>query len=502
MRLSTVFQVSFVGALMFSPAMAEDLDQVHEQALKVLRGQATNAPAKPATAPVTAAPATVGDRDGQRKQQNADAEIRRQQQQEERRRKFEQEVQQREMLRQQQRQYDENVARQLGVKQPSAQSPDELHSKALEILRTGQSATTTTTTAPAPAPALTQPIVQPTPPPAAQAAPRPTAPPATTPAPSEDIQERAREILKQQQAEMQKTPSSVQFATPGQTRALTAEPSSDEEAMHQRALEILRGGQPQPQPTTVTIPPRPTPPPSQPATVQKTQSVPAPQPSIQPQPAPTVATTTAPPTETANTDVHSRALDILHQQSSSTVQPAVTQGTGLDPRTQEMIRRQNQELSRQVPSSSLPAASTATVASRPPENLPEHELTPEMESRAREILRQQSTASVQPTPAAAQPAPSTVSPSSASDVQYSKELEARARQQLLDRAQANQTTQPNQTPQPNNTTPTSSSTIPPANNTSTTTANPASDATSPRFTPKLWMSWNTRKINLRLTAPS
>src|SRR6185369_11375049 len=109
--------------------------------------------------------------------------------------------------------------------------------------------TTTTAPAPAPAPALTQPIVQPTPTPtpapAAQAAPRPTPPPATTPAPSEDIQERAREILKQQQAEMQKTPSSVQFATPGQTRSLTAEPSSDEEAMHQRALEILRGGQPQ-----------------------------------------------------------------------------------------------------------------------------------------------------------------------------------------------------------------------------------------------------------------
>jgi hypothetical protein len=493
MRLSTVFQVSFVGALMFSPAMAEDVDKVHEEALKILRGQSTNAPAKPTPAPSVAAPASQSDRDAQRRQQAADAEIRRQQQQEERRRKFEQEVQQRELQRQQQRDRAPGTAPQAGTK-PTALSPEEAHQKALEILHNSQATTPPASPVPAaaqPAPVVAEPApvqptpAQPVPAPIVRPAPAAVAPQAQPPA---DIQDRAREILRQQQAEMQRTPSTAQFAAPRE-RSLTAEPTADEEAMHQKALEILHGGQPQSNPTTAaTVAPTIVPAPAQPATLQNLQPAPA----FQPQSAPTTVTTSSPPAGDAEA-VHQRALEILRQQEGASVQPAARQA--LDPRTQEMLRRQNQELTREAgtpPSSSVPPISSTPVSNIAA--MPQHELAPEMEARAREILRQQeASAAISPaaqpsdvpatapaTTPAVSPAPATATP----EIQYSKELENKARQALLERAQGQQPAQPNNTAAASVTTASSNvstaaaapSTTPPANNTAGSPMNTASDA--------------------------
>jgi len=429
MRLSTVLRFSFVGALMFTPAMADDIDQVHEQALKVLRDQSAPTPAKPASAPAAVSPG-VDNRDALRKQQAADAEQRRQQQQEERRRKFEQEVQQRELLRQQQRQHDENVARQVGVKQPSAISPDEVHQRALDILRGNESAPSAPAAPVQPAP------ISPAPQPVPAAVQQPISPvqPAAQP---EDIQQRARDILRQQQQEMQRSPSSVQFVAPGQNRVLTAEPTPDEQAIHQRALDILHGNQQAPSAATTTLSPVVTTAPTQTTTITTT---PAPAVSVSPQPAPSTLTGSSPSTESADA-VHQRALEVLRQQNA---QPQPVVSRGLDPKTQEILRRQDQELSRQVGSSSsqLPPASNPSIAvtTAPvsnPSTLPQHELAPEMEARARELLRQQEAASgvtQAPTTSSVAVAPS----SNAPQIQYSQELENKARQTILQNSGAQQ----------------------------------------------------------------
>ncbi|MGN6385197.1 MAG: hypothetical protein ACTHMT_03050 [Verrucomicrobiota bacterium] len=186
MRLSTVLQVSFVGALMFTPAMAEDIQQVHEQALKILRAQ------EAAPADASSGSSVREQRETLRRQQAAQAEMRRQQQQEERRRQFEAEQQRRQAVRHQITQSTPTTSN------PGSMSPDEMHEKALAILRNSQpggavSAPASGELAPSQLPKQSVPQAA-----SAVAAPAPTivaAAPDSTPSP--EVQERARQILKQ-----------------------------------------------------------------------------------------------------------------------------------------------------------------------------------------------------------------------------------------------------------------------------------------------------------------
>ena len=158
MRISKVFKASFAGALIFSPAMAQQAGEVHEQAQKVLREQlasgATNASTPAISSPSQilpvqpSRPAGPGDeaarlRGEREARMAAEAQRRmteRDRLQEERRKQFEEYVKERERLRDQQRSHEETAARQAG----QIRNTRDIHSQAQQILRgtpTGGSAT-------------------------------------------------------------------------------------------------------------------------------------------------------------------------------------------------------------------------------------------------------------------------------------------------------------------------------------------------------------------------
>jgi hypothetical protein len=114
----------------------------------------------------------------------------------------------------------------------------------------------------------------------------------------------------------------------------------------------------------------------------------------------------------------------------------------LDPETKEILSRQNAELSKELghTSSSLPQIHSAPTNLG---SLPPHALAPEMEAQARQILRQQEAANT--TAANVRSAPSSGSTVAAAavpaaqaqnQIPYSREAEARARQELLNQPQA------------------------------------------------------------------
>src|SRR5687768_5397375 len=143
MRLSKLFKLSFVGSLIFSPAMAQEADKVHDEALKVLRSQSGNTNQAPSTA--TPAPrSTAGEsrieRDARLKAEAQQRLAERDRLQAEKRRQFEEYVKERERLRQQQRMQDDVLARQPGQPKSTVTPKGNVHDQALDVLRQTQPA--------------------------------------------------------------------------------------------------------------------------------------------------------------------------------------------------------------------------------------------------------------------------------------------------------------------------------------------------------------------------
>src|SRR5688572_9447816 len=182
MRFCKLFQVSFAGALIFSPLMAQEAGKVHDEALKVLRGD-TNQPAAPTSATPSKAPAneTRAEREARLKAEAQQRLVERERVQAEKRRQFEDYVKERERLRQERQ---------------SGGTPGTVHNQAIETLRKSDAPAATTSTTAAPVTTTTQPVATPAPAaPAATPAPVTTSQPA--PAPSNDeVQQRALEILR------------------------------------------------------------------------------------------------------------------------------------------------------------------------------------------------------------------------------------------------------------------------------------------------------------------
>jgi hypothetical protein len=115
----------------------------------------------------------------------------------------------------------------------------------------------------------------------------------------------------------------------------------------------------------------------------------------------------------------------------------------LDPETKEILSRQNAELSKELghTSSSLPQIHSAPTNLG---SLPPHALAPEMEAQARQILRQQEAANTTAPNVRSAPSSSSASVAAAAvpaaqaqnQIPYSREAEARARQELLNQPQA------------------------------------------------------------------
>src|SRR5688572_12616905 len=178
MRFCKLFQVSFVGALIFSPLMAQEAGKVHNEALKVLRGETNQPAAAPAKAPANE---TRAEREARLKAEAQQRLLERERVQAEKKRQFEDYVKERERLRQERQ---------------SAGTPGTVHNQAIETLRKSDAPAATTTTTAAPVTTTTQPVATPAPAaPAATPAPVTTSQPA--PAPSNDeVQQRALEILR------------------------------------------------------------------------------------------------------------------------------------------------------------------------------------------------------------------------------------------------------------------------------------------------------------------
>ena len=417
MRLSTILKISCLSTLVFSPAMAQEAEEVHEQALKVLREQLANPPTNSISRPSLPESRRIeGEIQRDRNEQNmlrreqAEAErARRDQLHDERRQRFEQEMREREFIRQRQRDYDESIARQMRALNPNM-STDEVHSQALSVLR-GETP---------PAEEISQPV------------PQSSAAPATAPVTTATIAPAAEENVVSQ------------------------------EEVHQRALEILRSQQAATQGTTpapVASRPEPAPVAVTPAPVQPV-----------PAPAPVTPTPAAPPREPAPVyaqphinEVHDQALQVLRQQQA---QPAAAQPTaapGPQPSPELVKRMQETGIARTTPRPT-PAPTPAPAATPAPAPRPaaapapaQETLPADLEARAREILREQQ-AQVAAAPAATpQPMarPATAPRTSAAPAntqandQYSRELEEKARQLLQERAQSQPSaTQPAATPAP------------------------------------------------------
>jgi len=133
--------------------------------------------------------------------------------------------------------------------------------------------------------------------------------------------------------------------------------------------------------------------------------------------------------EAYSKELEERARQILRERSGLPPAPQAA-APGLDAKTREMLQRQTQEAAKSAaqplgaasaPATPLPVIHAAPVAVSP--------LSAEAEAAARTILRQE---------AAAAPAAAPSSAPTAAPPAYSKELEDRARQILLERAQAQQ----------------------------------------------------------------
>lgn len=490
MRLLRIFQLSFVGAALFSPTMADDAEKVHEEALRILReqtgGSTNNAPlsvANPGVSTTTArtnatsAAAAKAEREARAKAEVQQRLNDREKAQAEKRRQFEEYVKERERLRQQQRQYDDNLSKQPAPGKPTGVAPasaDDVHEKALQILR--ETKPQASATAPATSAAI-QPSLEPA--------------GAGATSSSDAAQQQALETLRAKKAEADSTvhtapkmrtqPVSEAEVAPRVTAATMAQAEPDR-AAQEKALEILR--QQMAAPSTAPAPsvapapaasPEPTPSPYLQQRLKEMQNELA-----APQSKPTSAAAASEPA--AVPDSYIKELEEkarrAAQENQSVVQPAaptappapapaVTSSRspapspasapstrGMDPKTREMIERQDRDIARRTGS----ATPTAAAVARPPYS---RGLSPEAEAQARAILRQQqemggnASAASQPmsapvstassTPASTQQPPinatasvSAATPQDNSQVQYSKELEERARQILMERAQTQQ----------------------------------------------------------------
>jgi hypothetical protein len=458
MRIAEFLRASFVGALLFSPAMADDVEKVHEEALRVLReklGQANSDLPSPGGGNGGAykAPAMQVDPQVAKERAERDARIKAEAQQRiaereklqaERRQQFEQFVKERERLRQQQHEYDLNAARQTGQIKPD---DNPVHSQALLALHQAEAqplvAGTVSTSG---APAAGAPITARTaenevaPKLMAAAASNPPVEPAGANAAVEanDVHAKALEVL-HQQVQNQSAPTNAPSVKTRTTSPPTStlQPSPDlQRRLKQMQLELeqeeLEKAKARGEVKPVTVP-----------------VAPAAQETIQ-----------AP-------DAYAKELEQRAQsmvQPSSAVAPApgttraappasATATPGLDAATREMIRRQDQEISKKM---ATPAATaTAPKTPAPPSTPLPQTLTPEQEAAAIAALHQQPTTTVQaatppnsnptPAPAPAKPSPASRTPvvtqrteTDASNVQYSKDLEERAREILLERAQNQQ----------------------------------------------------------------
>lgn len=474
MRLFRLFKLSFVGTLLFSPTMAQEADKVHEEALKVLRSQ-TGDTNRPAAAPSAALGTSDSraDRDARLKAEAQQRLADRERAQAEKRRQFEEYVKERERLRQQ--------------KLERAGTPGaNVHNQALDVLR---QTTPGSTPAPAtsqpgltvpppssPAPTSVQPPPTVQPPPAAQPAPtppvrRPVTPPVAQPA-QDDVQQRALEILREQQAQKAAT-SPAPVSEPELAPRVVASPvPSSRNDVHQKALEVLRQTESQSAPaaTPTSVAPSqpvatPTPPPRElkPSPelqrrldeMQKELNAPAPRSGV------SAADDGAYVKELEQRALQNRTRSVPPPVTTATTTPArrtpppaaPAAKPALDSQTREMLRKQDAQIT-QKPSSVVsapPGQSTAV-------------LDPAAEAQAREILRkQQQAVSTAPTtpppvspvtasapsvsqPSATQPQPqarptpapvavSPAVPSAVGDVEYSRELEERARQAILARSE-------------------------------------------------------------------
>ena len=454
MRLSRLLKLSFVGSLLFTPAMAQETDKVHEEALRVLRsGSATtNAAAAPAAvAPGARGPETRAERSARLRAEAQQRLAERERLQAQKREQFQEYVRERERMR-------------------SGAAPGTVHDQALKTLRQQTEAGNTAsavTPAPAatatPAPAATAPAARPVPAVQPQPAQAPTTPtPAARPAPPQssnnNVQQRALDIVREQREQ----PSSA-AGTPVRESELAprtlATPSARNNTAdkHQQALEVLRQqtGQSSTAPAAA----------AQPATTARQDDL-KPSPELQRRlDEMNKELNTPPPRATTQADneytreLEQRALQMMQNQNRATpaavtaapasstptvtrsTTPAANNSAQEAERAREAIRRQEEQLRRQ----SSGVASSAPV-SRPVTTPPaarSNAVDPAAEQRAREILRQQqqavSNTSTAPTTAATTPPPAasvrSTSPAPATDTQYSQDLENRARQALLARAQ-------------------------------------------------------------------
>src|SRR5688572_8995016 len=194
MRISDFLRASFVGALLFTPAMASEVEQVHEEALRLLReklGQSNSPGSNGSAAPsqtVADNPVENAAREGRAKAEAQQQWADRERLQAERRQEFEQFVKERERLRQEQPAYDLQVAQQTG--QVHGSSYNDVHARALEVLRQAQAQTPSQPARPVPA--VTE----------AELAPRVVAQSSalssSTPAGSSDVHTKALDVLRQQ----------------------------------------------------------------------------------------------------------------------------------------------------------------------------------------------------------------------------------------------------------------------------------------------------------------
>jgi len=565
MRLTRLLKLSFVGAVLFSPAMADDAEKIHEEALRILHEKMANPGADqnnsitPATSATTAttptsstAPTispsstkptskTISDAERARaeREQKLNAEVKQRLQERERlqaekRRQFEDYVKERERLRQQQRDYDENIARQTGQLKSSANqgaSADEIHSKALDVLHQ-------TTSQPANNSGNAQPSLQPapnhsansssssgaverattansSPPPASiSTSVNSAAEPRTDATANENaIQQRALQILHEHQVESGSSTSSPGTAAlpvkeaevaPRVLASSAAQADSTAETQA-KALEVLHQ-QMQAQRNT------------QPEVVTNSTAQPSPylqqrlkemHEELNTAPSKSNSSTSVQPAAVPDDyikDLERRARQSTQQQTAPAATivmpgPAATPASaqppqapvaktapGLDQKTREMLERQDRELSRETGSS--PTITTSATPGAPPRSAETYStsLPPDAEARARELLhQQQQQQAVSSTPPSA-PATTVqnVAPVTAPDttqVQYSKELEERARQTLLERAQTQQSTAPLSSPMTTVTPPPSTSVaqpstraMPPATTAVTSSTSPTTSA--------------------------
>ncbi len=461
MKISEFLRASFVGALLFTPAMADDIEKVHEEALRVLREKLGQTDSSLPTAPGSngssfSAPQLKDNSEAARLRSEREARIKveaqqriveREKVQAEHRQQFEQWIKEREKLRQQQRVYDENAALQTGQIQASAD--DDLHLKALEALHRAEAQ-------------------------GSGVAPNSTT--AVMASPTRVAQVNVAPAL--MSSSTQAAPASVQ------SNSGPALISPDSDAIHAQALEALHqmengalASTPQIVPSITTRTSAPT------VTAAPRSASPAPQPSPELQmrlkqmqleleqeqmeksrasaastSRITRETAVAAPMATEATSISDAYVKDLEQRARASVQSPIGLSTTsptpsapvLDPGTRDMIRRQNEEIARRMrPNASTPSAS---VGSSNPATT--QGLTATQEEQARTTLRQQqsaraivpATAVTAPRLAAsAQSAPAIAGVShrtetDTSDIQYSRDLEERARQALAERAQNQQTT--------------------------------------------------------------